>query len=52
MHPLLALQFFIGPILFHVLTRRAAERVLGVTMDEEHAIVDLAEAWLRAMRVD
>jgi AcrR family transcriptional regulator len=51
-HPLLALQAFIGPIFFHLLTRRAAERVLGIEMDEEHATTELAEAWLRAMRIE
>jgi AcrR family transcriptional regulator len=52
MHPLLALQSFIGPIFFHLLTRRAAAAVLGVEMDEEQAVTELAEAWLRAMRIE
>ena len=50
MHPLLAMQSFVGPIFFHLMTRRAAERVLGVHMDEEQAITELAQTWLRGMR--
>lgn len=52
MHPLLALQSFVGPIFFHVLTRPLAERVLGLDIEGEHAVVVLAETWLRAMRPD
>lgn len=49
MHPLLALQAFIGPVLFHVLTRPLAERVLKLDIDGEAAVTQLAETWLRAM---
>ena len=49
MHPLLALQAFIGPILFHILTRPLAERILHLEVDGETAVTQLAEAWLRAM---
>ena len=49
MHPLLALQAFIGPIFFHLMTRTAIERVLGMEIDGEEAVTDFAEAWLRAM---
>jgi AcrR family transcriptional regulator len=49
MHPLLALQSFIGPIFFHLMTRQAAERVLGFEVDGEQAVTELAETWLRAM---
>ena len=52
MHPLLALQSFIGPIFFHVLTRPLAKRVLGVDIDGEEAVTELAESWLRSMRPD
>lgn len=52
MHPLLALQSFIGPILFHILTRPLAERVLGLDVDGETAVTLLARAWLQAMAVD
>ncbi|HKB33743.1 MAG TPA: hypothetical protein VKF16_07735, partial [Candidatus Dormibacteraeota bacterium] len=49
MHPLLALQLFVGPIFFHLLTRPLAERMLGLDLDGEHAVTLLAESWLRAM---
>jgi hypothetical protein len=52
MHPLLALQSFIGPIMFHILTRPLAERVLGLDIDGEAAVTELAETWLRAMAVE
>lgn len=50
MHPVLALQSFVGPIFFHLMTRPAAERVLGVEFDSERAVVELARTWLRAMK--
>jgi AcrR family transcriptional regulator len=52
MSPLLALQSFIGPIFFHVLTRPVVERVLGIDIDGEQAVTQLAEGWLRSMRPD
>ena len=52
MSPLLALQAFVGPIFFHVLTRPLIERVLGVDIDGEQAVTELAESWLRSMRPD
>ena len=52
MPPLVALQGFIGPIFFHLLTRPFAERVMGLEMDGEQAVTLLAEGWLRAMRPD
>lgn len=51
MHPLLAIQSFIGPIFFHLMTRKAAERVLGAAFDGPQPVTELAEAWLRAMRI-
>jgi len=51
MHPLIALQAFIGPIFFHILTRPLAERVLHLDVDGEVAVTELAETWLRAMAV-
>ena len=39
-HPMLALQSFIGPIFFHLLTRPLVERVLGLDMDGEAAVTD------------
>lgn len=51
MHPLLALQSFVGPIFFHLMTRQAAERLLGFDVDGEAAVTELAETWLRAMSI-
>lgn len=48
-NPFLALQAFIGPIFFHLMTRAVAQRVLGVEIEGEHAVTELAEAWLRSM---
>lgn len=48
-HPMIALQSFIGPVLFHILTRPLAERVLNLDIEGEAAVTQLAEAWLRAM---
>ena len=50
MHPLLALQSFVGPILFHIITRPVAEQMLGLDIDGEQAVTQLAESWLRAMK--
>jgi AcrR family transcriptional regulator len=52
MHPLLALQAFIGPIFFHILTRPIAERVLHLDIEGEVAVTQLAEAWLRSMAIE
>jgi hypothetical protein len=52
MHPLLALQSFIGPIFFHLLACPLAERVAGFDVDSEQAVVLLADNWLRGMRPD
>ena len=51
-HPILALQSFVGPIFFHVMTRPLAERVLGLNMEGEAAVTALAEGWLRSMKPD
>ena len=52
MPPLLALQSFVGPILFHLITRPLAERMLGLDIDGEQAVTLLADNWLRAMKPD
>ncbi len=52
MPPLLALQSFIGPIFFHLLTRPLTTRFLGMDIDGEQAVTTLAESWLRAMNPD
>lgn len=49
MHPVLALQALVGPILFHLLTRPLAEQMLGLDIEGEQAVTMLAELWLRAM---
>ena len=49
MHPVLALQSFVGPIFFHLMTRPLAERVLGFDIEVDQAVTLLAENWLRAM---
>jgi AcrR family transcriptional regulator len=51
-HPVLALQSFIGPVFFHILTRPLAERVLNLDIDGEAAVTELANAWLRAMAIN
>lgn len=50
MHPLLALQAFIGPVFFHIFTRPVVDQVLHLDIDGESAVAELAQAWLRAMR--
>lgn len=50
MHPLLALQSFIGPLLFHLMTRELAEERLGLDVPVEEAVSQLAMTWVRAMR--
>jgi AcrR family transcriptional regulator len=52
MHPLIALQSFVGPVLFHILTRPLAERVLHLDVEGEEAVTQLAEGWLRAMSIE
>jgi AcrR family transcriptional regulator len=49
MHPLLALQSFIGPIMFHLITTPLVDQLLGLNIDGEQAVTELAETWLRAM---
>ena len=50
MDPVLALQAFVGPILFHLITRPIAERELGFEVPLEEAVTTLAETWVQAMR--
>jgi AcrR family transcriptional regulator len=49
MHPVLALQSFVGPIFFHLMTRPLAEQALGFDVDGEEAVTLLAQNWLRGM---
>jgi AcrR family transcriptional regulator len=50
MHPVLALQSLVGPIVLHLITRRIAERQLDLAIPVEEVAVELAEQWVRAMR--
>lgn len=52
MNPILALQAFMGPIFFHLMTRPLAERALGLEIDGDAAVTALADSWLRAMKPD
>jgi AcrR family transcriptional regulator len=52
MAPVLALQSFVGPVFFHLLTRSLAKRLLGFDVDGEAAVTTIAESWLRAMKPD
>jgi AcrR family transcriptional regulator len=47
MHPLVALQSFIGPIVFHHLTREVVESRLGPV--PEDTVIQMTDLWLRAM---
>jgi AcrR family transcriptional regulator len=51
-HPLLALQMFIGPVLLHVLTRRLLAGLGGGMPSLDAAVTELAEGWVRAMSVE
>jgi hypothetical protein len=41
MHPLLALQAFIGPIFFHLLSRPVLEKLTAIPMTSQEAVDDL-----------
>ena len=49
-HPVVALASFVGPQLFHLLSRELAEQALGYDVALEETATQLAETWLRAMR--
>ncbi len=51
MHPILALQAFIGPIFFHLMTRPVVERSVGLPMDPEAAVDQLVAASLAGLTV-
>ncbi len=52
LHPALALQMFIGPVLLHVLTRRLLAGLGGGMPPLEEAVAELAEGWVRALSVE
>lgn len=49
MHPLLALQAFVGPIFFHLMTRPVVERIVGLPMDPEAAVDQLVASALEGL---
>jgi AcrR family transcriptional regulator len=52
MHPILALQAFVGPIFFHLMTRPLIDRLVSLPMDPEAAVDDLVAAGLRGLTVE
>ena len=50
MHPLIALQAFIGPVFFHVMTRPTIERVTDLPMAPEQAVEQLAAVAVAGLR--
>jgi AcrR family transcriptional regulator len=50
MHPILALQALIGPVFFHLMTRPAIERVVGLPVEPEAAVAQLVAASLAGLR--
>ena len=52
MHPILALQAFVGPIFFHLMTRPVIERVVALPMELEAAVDELVAAGLRGLSVE
>jgi AcrR family transcriptional regulator len=49
MHPLLALQLFIGPIFFHLMTRPLADEIVRLPMDVGVAVDDLVAVTLKGL---
>jgi len=52
MHPILALQMFVGPIFFHLMTRPMVERIVPLPMDPEAAVEALVAAGLAGLSTD
>jgi len=50
MHPILALQAFVGPVFFHLMTRPIIDRVVRLEIDPEAAVDDLVAAALEGLR--
>ena len=50
MHPILALQAFVGPVFFHLMTRPMIDRVVHLEVDPEAAVDDLVAAALEGLR--
>lgn len=49
MHPVVALQAFVGPIFFHLLTRPAVERFTGLPMTPAQAVDQLVQVSLEGL---
>jgi hypothetical protein len=49
LHPVIALQLLVGPIVVHQLTRPLAESLLGFPEPTEQVVDRMVESWLRAM---
>jgi AcrR family transcriptional regulator len=52
MHPILAIQSFVGPIIVHVLLRPVVTEGLGMELDSEAAVREFATNWVRGMTPD
>ena len=50
MHPILALQAFVGPIFFHLMTRPMIERIVPLPMDLESAVDELVAEALEGLK--
>ena len=49
MHPLLALQAFVGPIFFHLMTRPMIDRIVRLPMDHQAAVDELVASALEGL---
>lgn len=49
MHPILALQAFVGPIFFHLMTRPLIEQLVPLPMDPEAAVEELVASALEGL---
>src|SRR6185503_12592452 len=49
MHPILALQAFVGPVFFHLMTRPTIERVVQFEIDPEEAVDQLVKTALAGL---
>jgi AcrR family transcriptional regulator len=52
MHPVLAMQSFVGPIIAHVMLRQVVTEALGFEIDSEAAVREFAALWVRGMQPD
>jgi AcrR family transcriptional regulator len=50
MHPVLAMQSFVGPIIAHAILRPVVNEALGADLDSEAAIREFAAIWVRGMQ--